>query len=116
MDLQGEGARTDISSAHRLLTAAADLGHAGAMVELARLYEYGRGVSRSSARAAELALKAVQAGHKEGRYIDLTNQGWSFATRRQIQKQLAAKGLYDGGIHGFFNSATRQALTAVAQR
>ncbi len=116
MDLQGQGGRADAVSAQKRFSAAAALGHAGSMVELARLYDYGRGVTRSSARAAELALKAVQAGHKEGRFIDITNQGWTFATRRQIQKQLAAKGLYDGGIHGFFNSATRQALTAVAER
>lgn len=116
MDLQGEGAKANARNAYKLFEAAAALGHSGATFELARLYDQGRGVTRDSAKAAEFALKAVQAGHREGRVIDAGNQSWTFATRRQIQKQLAAKGLYDGGIHGFFNSATRQALTAVAAR
>ncbi|MEQ1669747.1 MAG: caspase family protein [Hyphomicrobium sp.] len=116
MDLAGEGARPNTASALGLLEAAAGYGHAAAYVELARIYDRGRGVARNPARAAETALKAVQAGRTEGRGIDIATQGLSFATRRQIQKQLALQGLYRGTIHGFFNTETRQALQIMAQR
>lgn len=116
MELRGVGARADVQRARVLLEQASDLGHASATLELARQHDLGRWGVRSPARAAELALKAVQSGHKDGRFFDISRQGFTYATRREIQKQLAARGLYDGGIHGFFNSATLQALTAVAQR
>jgi TPR repeat protein len=116
MDIQGSGGPTNLPNAHALLQQSAERGHAGALLELARLYDRGLGVSRDPSRAADFALKAVQAGHREGRFVDIVNQGWSFAMRRQVQKQLAAKGLYDGGIHGFFNAATRDALVAVAAK
>ncbi|MEQ1653095.1 MAG: caspase family protein [Hyphomicrobium sp.] len=117
MDLSGDGAPANSGSALKLFQSAAAFGHAGAFVELARLYDRGRaGVSRDAVRAADAVLKAVQASHKDGRAIDIAAQGWTFATRRQIQKQLASEGLYRGTIHGFINSETRQALIAVAQR
>jgi TPR repeat protein len=116
MEIHGEGALVSVSNALRLLKQAAALGHSAAHVELARLYDRGHGVRRDTTQAAAYVLKALQAGHKDGRNLDITKLGWTFATRRQIQKQLAAQGLYTGLIHGFFNDATRQALVAVAER
>lgn len=116
MDLNGDGVPSDTTSAFKLFKAAAALGHSGADVELARLYDRGRGVRRDPLLAANYVLKALQASTRDGRNIDITKLGWTFATRRQIQKQLAAQGLYAGSFHGFFNEATRQALVAVAQR
>ncbi len=116
MDLTGAGGRTDRTSARKLFESAAALGHSGALIELARIYDRGLGVPRTTGRAAEYVLQALQAGHKEGRAIDVTKLGWSFATRRQIQKDLAEQGLYGGMFHGFFNDETRKALVAVAER
>jgi TPR repeat protein len=116
MEMRGEGAAVSISKAIKLLTSAAALGNSGAYVELARLYDRGHGVRRDSTRAADYIIKSLQSGHKDGRNLDITKLGWTFATRRQMQKQLAAQGLYTGSFHGFFNEATRQALVAVAER
>jgi TPR repeat protein len=116
MEMRGEGAPVSLSKAIILLTSAAALGNSGAHVELARLYDRGRGVQRDAKQAANFVLKALRAGHKDGRNLDITKLGWTFATRRQIQKQLAAQGLYTGIVHGIFNDATRQALVAVAER
>lgn len=116
MDLTGAGGRTDRSNARKLFERAAALGHSGALIELARIYDRGLGVPRTTGRAAGYVLQALQAGHKEGRAIDVTKLGWSFATRRQIQKDLAEQGLYAGMFHGFFNDETRKALVAVAER
>jgi uncharacterized protein len=116
MEMRGEGAPVSLPKAIKLMTSAAALGNSGAHVELARLYDRGRGVQRDPKRAASYVLKALQASHKDGHNIDVVKLGWTFATRRQIQKQLAAQGLYNGIIHGFFNEATRQALVAVSER
>ncbi len=121
MELRGEGAAANVPSAVNLLEAAAKLDHAGAMVELAHLFDRGRGVTRSSTRAAAYVLASLrvprQAGQPQtGQGIDVAFGGWSYATRRQIQKQLAVKGLYAGRSHGFFNAETRKALMAVAER
>jgi TPR repeat protein len=116
MDMTGEGGRTDRARARKLFEAAAALGHSGATIELARIYDRGLGTGRDTTRAAQYLLKAVQASHKEGRKIDVASLGLTFATRRQIQKQLAAQGLYGGIFHGFFNEETRKALVAVAER
>lgn len=116
MHLSGEGGAVDLKTAHALLRNAAALGHARAYIELAHLFDRGSGVTRSAARAAENAIKAVEAGSREGRPIDVTAYRWTYATRRAIQKQLAGKGLYRGLAHGIFNKATRQALIAVARQ
>lgn len=116
MTLNGQGARSDPEAALRLLRSAAGLGHSGALLELARLADRGRYVARDPSQAAEFILKAAQAGRREGRAVDPAAESWSFATRRYVQKQLAAQGLYSGAAHGFFNAATRQALIAVAGR
>ncbi len=116
MTERGEGGRADAAAAATLLQSAAERGHAGATVELARLYDRGRGVARDPVKAASYVLKATQSAHRDGRSIDFASSGWTFATRRHIQKQLAAEGLYAGIAHGVFNAATRQALIAVARR
>ena len=116
MDISGDGGAVDTVLAVKHLQSAAALGHSGALVELARLYDRGRGVRRDPTLAAQYLLKAVQVGHRDRRVVEVTNLGLTFATRRQIQKQLAAQGLYAGSFHGFLNEETRQALGAVALR
>lgn len=115
MDVRGQGGQVDLANAVKLLTAASDKGHAGAAQELAYLYDEGRGVARSPVLAASHLLTALKYAAKDGRKIEVVSRSWSFATRREIQKQLAAKGLYKGFAHGFFNDATRKALVAAAE-
>ncbi len=115
MQMRGEGGRTDIANGVKLLETAAARGHAGANLELAYLYDDGRGVARSPKQAAEHYVEALRAAKREGRNLDVPPRIWTFATRRDLQRLLAAKGHYREGIHGFFNAETRKALIAIAQ-
>ena len=115
MTLKGQGQRADPAAAIQLFQAAADAGHAAALIELARLSDRGLYVARDAAKAAQYVIKAARSGERDGRTLDVTSYSWSYATRRAIQKELAAQGLYAGMSHGIFNAATRQALLAVAQ-
>lgn len=115
MNVRGDGARADVAEAVRLLELAAERGHAGARRELAFLYDEGRGVARNPERAAANLLAALAAGHDEaGRDALQRSSVWSYATRREIQRQLAAKGLYRGQANGVFNASTKDALRSVA--
>lgn len=114
MHLRAEGGPTGVADAVRLLQTAAGKGHARATFELAALYDEGRGVARSPRLAAGHVLKALHTAHKDGQSIEVMPGAWSYATRLELQRRLAAKGLYKGGVHGFFNRATRTALAAAA--
>lgn len=115
MHMQGKGGQADLAEAVRLLRTASVKGHAGAMRELASLHDEGRGVARDSKQAARYLLSAFKAGEKKAR-VDILErpETWSFSTRREIQRQLAAKGLYTGQAHGVFNGQTRRALDRLA--
>ena len=115
LDMSGPGGPINLANAVKLLTLASGKGHAGAAQELAYLYDEGRGVARNPVLAAEHLLAAQRYAHRDGRKIDVVSRAWSFATRREFQKQLAAKKLYKGIAHGFFNDATRKALVAAAE-
>ncbi len=115
MDLRGDGGKRDLANAVKLLESAARKGHAGALQELAFLYDEGRGVARSAPRAAGHLLQALKAAHTDGRTIEVNARAWSLATRREVQRRLAAQGFYRGAAHGYFNEATHRALIASAQ-
>ena len=115
MDMRGEGGPSNLANAVKLLQTASDKGHAGAALELANLYDEGRGVARDSKRAAAQILAALRYANKDGRHIEIVAHSWSFATRRQLQRELAQKGLYKGFAHGFFNDETRRALADAEQ-
>ena len=115
MDLRGEGGRRDAANGIKLLEGAASRGHTGANLELAYLYDDGRGVARYPKQAAAYYIEALRAARREGRILEVPARIWTFATRRELQRLLAARGIYRGGIHGFFNAETRKALIAIAE-
>lgn len=115
MHMRGTGGRPDLVEAVRLLKSAADRGHAGAMRELAVLFDEGRGVARNPREAARYLLMAYKAGDRQARADILKRPDtWSFSTRREIQKQLAAQGHYNGPAIGLFGPRTRAALDRLA--
>lgn len=116
MQLSGDGGRRDSASAAALLRSAAAKGHAGANEELAQLYDQGRAVARDPRSAALHILAAIEAARRDGRSLDIFRRHWSHATRRELQKLLADKGLYSGLKHGLLDAATRRALQQLAQR
>jgi peptidoglycan hydrolase-like protein with peptidoglycan-binding domain len=60
-------------------------------------------------------LAARETGDKQARSDVLVRPDtWTYATRREIQRRLTAKGLYSGPAHGFFDARTRRALDRVA--
>ncbi len=117
MNVRGEGGDRDFGEAIRLLQGAIEKGHIGAMRELAFLFDEGRGVARDPKAAAEYLLAAYKGGHKEARVDLLTRpEAWSMETRREVQRHLAAAGLYGGRITGNFDAKTRAAIEAYARR
>ena len=116
MELRGKGGHDGNANGVKLLESAAGRGHAGANLELAYLYDDGRGVARHPRQAAAHYIEALKASRREGRILEVPASIWSFATRRELQRLLAAQGVYRGGIHGFFNAETRKALIAIAQK
>jgi hypothetical protein len=85
MLMRGEGGGRDLATAVTLLNEAASKRHAGALRELAYLYDEGRGVAKSPQRAAEHLLLAYKSGEKDAiSDIMIRSESWSFATRREI--------------------------------
>lgn len=115
MLIRGEGGKADVAQAVRHLKVAADKGHAGAMRELAFLHDEGRGVRKNPKVAAEMLIASYKAGNKDP-WLDVRRRPdvWSFATKREIQRQLASSGLYTGRADGLINAGTRQALDRLA--
>lgn len=116
MEIKGEGGAADLVRAVRRLQTASEKGHARAHLELAYLYDEGRGVARNPKLAARHFIAALQMAAKDAQKIPVVGRAWTFATRREVQRQLADTGLYKGAIHGYFNRDTEKALIAVAQR
>lgn len=115
LNIRGEGGARDMTEAVRLLKAASAQGHGAAMRELAFLYDEGRGVERNPEQAAAHLLASYRAGNKDARLdVRVRSLAWSFATRREIQKQLTTQGLYAGPAHGVFDAPTRKALDRYA--
>lgn len=115
-ELHGIGGPKDALDAIRLLQGSAEKGHARSLNLLAFLYDEGRGVAADPKRAAEHYLRSLQAEYDEGHVPDIPGGSWRLATRREIQRQLTARGLYSGFAHGFFNKATLQALVVASQQ
>ncbi len=116
LHLKGAGGPRDIAQTVGWLKSASEKGHTSAKRELAVLYDEGRGVARSPGKAADLLLAAYRSGDAQAR-VDIQRRpdAWSFATRRQMQRLLAARGLYSGPAHGLFDARTRQALDRYVQ-
>lgn len=107
MLMRGEGGPRDLATAVMLLNEAASQGHSGALRELAYLYDEGRGVAKSAPRAAEHLLLAYKSGEKDAiSEVMIRSESWSYGTRREVQRQLKAQGLYNGFIHGIFDRRT----------
>ena len=115
MELRGEGGRRDPAAAVEHLVTASGKGHTGSELELAYLYDEGKGVRKDADRAARHILGALKAAKKDGRTLSIFDRPWTFATRRAIQRDLAARGLYHGLQHGLFDRATRMALAQAAE-
>ncbi len=117
MLMNGRGGRVDSKGAVKWLNAASEQKHAGAMRELAFLFNDGRGVNRNPIKAAAMLIAAVEAGNKDAHDdVRLKRRRWSFWTKRHMQRQLAERGLYDGYIHGFFDTRTRRAFDQLAEK
>ncbi len=115
MLIRGEGGKGDLPQAVRLLKSAAEKGHAGAMRELAFLHDEGRGLPKDPKAAAERLIASYKAGNKDP-WLDIRRRPdvWSMATKREVQRQLAAAGLYAGRADGLINAGTRKALDHLA--
>lgn len=114
--LRGIGGKADVAGAVSLLQDSAEKGHGRSLNLLAVLHDEGRGVPRDAKRAAQFYLKSLRADYGGGHVPEIPGSALSLATRREVQRQLAARGLYRGFAHGFFNRATLQALVVASQQ
>ena len=113
MQIRGEGGERDFGEAVGQLKAAIEKGHVGALRELAFLFDEGRGVARDPKAAAEYLLAAFKAGHQDARMDLLVRpEAWSLATRKEVQRRLAASGRDVGRATGYFDTRTRRAIEA----
>lgn len=94
----------------RLTQMAADAGLPSAKAALGVLYETGRGVARSPARAADLYIEALETG--EVPFEDLRKGApfeWDYDTATAFQDALTLRGVYNGIIDGIVGPGTRAA-------
>ncbi len=112
---QGRGGPADSEAAARWFQKAAEQGHTGAMRELAFLYDNGRGLPRNPVKAAINFIAAIEGGNNQAlEDVKSRRRKWNFSTKRQMQRLLGARGLYNGYVHGFFDKRTRRALEQLA--
>ena len=116
MLIRGEGGKADLPQAVKLLKAAADKQHAGALRELAFLHDEGRGVAKDSKLAAQYLIASYKS-RQQGPLARPSQAPGRLELRHQARNpggQLTAAGLYDGHVNGFINARTRAALDRLA--
>ena len=82
------------------------------MINLAKMHDTGVGVEKEPREAARFLLNALKAG--AWTVIDQAAKS-SEETRRELQNQLRASGLYRGIIDGQIGADTRAALVEYAK-
>ncbi len=114
MHLRGEGTARNSRRAANWYDKAAQRGTGEAMTHLSIMNAFGRGVPRNPVRAASLILEAYRLDDKKAHGILMEQpRELSPAVRKEIQRRLAAAGLYDGRLDGQFGPATKQAIRAL---
>ena len=110
---QGDGVRRNLKEAREKFEQAAAMGHARAHYRLFLHYEEGRGVPRDSDKAAGHLLEAYKAGDGDAeRVLDRHSRRLRMATRRAVQRRLAATGHFSGVADGVFGRRTHRAIEA----
>ncbi|MCL4188553.1 MAG: caspase family protein [Rhodobacteraceae bacterium] len=109
----------DHAEAARLYRRAADAGHRAALVRLGLLQDHGRGGLKADAAAASrLLIEALEAGEQEA-YTQILTFGASWFTpdfRRELQRRLTEKGVYDGPADSVMAPPVYRAVEALKQR
>jgi hypothetical protein len=96
---------------------AAQKGDPAAMHNLAVAYDKGRGADQNRRLAAEWMLKAIRLGSVFSvKQMTDNPEAYSQEFRRQLQRQMADAGAYDGAIDGRFGPGTKSAIEALAKR
>ena len=110
---QGDGVRRNLKEARARFEQAAAMGHARAHYRLFLHYEEGRGVPRDSDKAAGHLLEGYKAGDDDAeRVLDRHSRRLRMATRRAVQRRLAATGHFSGIADGIFGRRTHRAIEA----
>lgn len=111
MHRRGEGTAKSNRRAAIWYDRAAQRGVGEAMTHLGVMNAFGRGVPRNHTRAAALIMEAYRLDDERARQILMERpRELSLATRKEIQRRLAAAGVYNNALDGQFGPATRQAL------
>ncbi len=109
----GEGVEKDFAEALRWYEKAVQTGNQpGTLWKLATMYSSGEGVTVDHRRSAYYAFRAVLYGNS--RALDQSKRPKTVLEfRREIQRLLKDRGVYEGAIDGVIGPGTRAALDAV---
>ena len=89
----------------------ADAGNSAGMRSLARIYDEGTGTRRDGKQAAEWLIKAIEIGDSRAASQLLSGPyAWSTKTRRELQKSLRSRGLYEGRTDGVIEISLDEAV------
>jgi hypothetical protein len=112
MFADGRGVAQNDIEASRLCWRAAEKGNRSAMIDLALMYDTGRGVRRDPTAAARWFFAALQKGIGETE-MATRSQEWSAEFRSALQQELKSAFHYDGAIDGEFGPKTLAAINSV---
>lgn len=109
----GLGGPQNPTEAAKWFGRAASAGEPAALMYLAEMYDEGEGVARTPSRAADLVVRAIDAGVivEESAIASLSRE-----TITRLQYRLYLAGLYIGRFDGIIGPATRAALARYAER
>lgn len=115
MYLNGRGVKKNERTAYDLYKKSSAQNFPNAMYMMGYMFELGKGVRKDQAEAARWVMKALKARHAFAVKEMTTNaNGWSITFRRQLQREMANEGYYNGAIDGKFGNGTYNAVRAVA--
>ncbi len=115
--LKGEGVAKEPVKAKYWLEEAAMKGQPAAMYSLSLMYDAGIGITPDPHTAAGWMVKALER-HSQRAAHNLTTdwEKWSLEFRKEFQRQLRAKEVFDGVSEGQFGPSTAKAIQTLATR
>jgi len=111
----GQGVGKDAGKAAKLFFRAADKGVIESYYDLARIHDGGLGVAKDPVAAADYLVKSLKAKDSFA-VTELTSNAnaWSASSRRELQSQMKAEGVYSGPVNGSFGPRTISAIKKLA--
>lgn len=112
--LKGVGTVRSGQEAFKWFQKAASLNVSTSMYSLGYMYQKGEFVAKDERKAAEWMVRALQLGDTlTFGELFVRNNNWPTSFRREIQKELARIGSYDGPVNGVLGPSSRSAAEKI---